>query len=211
MDFKELVLRCLEEAKVDNNLQAILDLNLTSGETEWLKSLKEYDPHLIDALWIAKNWLTKKVDTFQEIRDQVTMYYKGRKRNMFNGAEKDIKKYKNYDKFKTLVGHRTAGKTMNTRKDLHKSIKPIYEDSNIIVYNPTNKEQSIALTHGHPAFDGNHYTFCVGADGEANLWDNYTGNNRPLDISAIKEQAHDIYTKSYETAINQVKAYWAQV
>ena len=180
MNFKELVLSFLEEAKVDVNLQAILDLNLTSSEIEWLKSLKEYDPHLIDALWIAKNWLKNKVDTFQEIRDQVTMFYKGRNRNIFNGSEKDIKTHKDYNKFKILIGNKTAGKTTDTRKGLHKSIKPIYEDSNIIVYKPTNKEESIALSHGHPAFDGNHYKFCVGAEGSGNLWDDYIrGRGKP--------------------------------
>lgn len=184
MNFKELVLRTLEEAKIDINLQSILDLNLPSSETEWLKSLKEYDPHLIDTLWIAKNWLTNKVDTFQEIRDQVTMFYKGRKRNMFNGSEKDIKTHKDYNKFKILIGSKTAGKTMDTRKSLHNSIKPIYEDSNIVLYNPTNKEQSIALSHGHPAFDSNHYTFCVGAEGASNLWKEYTSDNSSISLYA---------------------------
>lgn len=143
------------------NLQRIKALGIREEEVIWLTEHLN-TPYHQDALHIGKYFFKNKDKAeIQQIKYSVDLFYLYR--HLIEPQFRDIKNLKNYDDLRCIENNNWSLISSNI-KVLHKTLTPLLVNFNkkYTIFKVKTFEEAVALTHGHPCFDGNHYKFCHG-------------------------------------------------
>jgi len=192
------------------NLKRIKELNLDDSVVQWLVNLKtQYHQ---DALHIAKKFINiNKNINFEIIAHTIANHYEAR--HLFEPKFRDIKQFKTLTElidFQTLIWPKIRSNIKLNKK----LITPLKEniDENFIVFRVNGLHEAIALTHGHSAFDGNHYNYCFGVNQyDYDMYTHFRKRNDSLNSELIQNSLIPCNTIYYIRDLRKKTSYTGKI